>query len=191
MIIYGATVTQFQHSSTGIDPILRCKNRGRIEVAFQRLYDFSHAFRAWTLSVNPLCCIGVDMKGECEWAVPGSYSRLEICVTVMGGDGDREGRERANAHISFAILTIDLISSCSSVVVKFNSNTIFQCCSSPLEQSAACHTCHRLPQFVQRYFCLKEHFHLKRTFIISTIYQLFYYLFILTCNIMNSFFNQY
>ena len=26
---------------------------------------------------------------------------------------------------------------------------IFECCSTPLEQSAACHACHRLPQFVQ------------------------------------------
>ena len=61
---------------------------------------------------------------------------------------------------------------------------IFECCSTPLEQSAACHACHRLPQFFQEAtedisveksdFTLKERFYNIRTFLICTIYQLFF-----------------
>ena len=66
--------------------------------------------------------------------------------------------------------------------------------SSKWLQSATCYVCHRLPQFSQKatqdIVVLKSVFTVKRTFIISehflisTIYQLFYYLF-LSCNIIN------
>ena len=92
------------------------------------------------------------------------------------GQGQERGRSPAGGRFHDAIY------------VRSERKNLSKCCSRPLEQSAARHACHRMPQFVleatEQHLCLKERFHFKiifyniRFYLLSTIYQLFYYLFI-------------